>query len=192
MNLLLMPLLRNFNISLMEVNPNILEAIGKHKNLLKKARNSQESSYHGLRVSSIRGIMYIAIIWNARGVKYSPARYGLFKLVHQYGVDMLVILELMVTQDNFSPLAASLGFDHVCSNAEYHGKIWLIWNDNLEVIPQGRYDQVCIVRINVLRNGSSCLASFVCVKYNVIERRYLWDNPNIFLWCLHHTLAYWG
>lgn len=78
-------------------------------------------------------VMYNAIIGIVRLVRSGFTRRRLRRLVRLFVVDMIVIFKPRITRNNLVPLLASLGFDNVCSYAEWNGKVWVMWNYNIIV-----------------------------------------------------------
>lgn len=97
-------------------------------------------------------------------------------MVKKFALNIVVILEPMISVNYLCSFMTYLGFGHTCSIHEYGSKVFVMWNDNIEALLVGGSDQVYHISIIYRSICLSCLALFVYTKWNLNERQVLWDN----------------
>lgn len=88
------------------------------------------------------------IVWNVRGM--GTSRSGLKNLVSKYKPKIVVVLEPFQNFDKAHGLMRNLHFDSIISNEAVGGKIWVLWENtiNVQVVQMSlQFISLCFYRV---------------------------------------------
>ncbi|KAL0923122.1 hypothetical protein M5K25_007168 [Dendrobium thyrsiflorum] len=93
-------------------------------------------------------VMIKALIWNIRGIGGAASKARVRNLCRIHDIQILVLMEPMISTDNLDMTAARLGF--TMSFANCSNKIWIMWNSNITLNIIADFHQVVHVGQNFI------------------------------------------
>ncbi|KAL0904830.1 hypothetical protein M5K25_026985 [Dendrobium thyrsiflorum] len=130
--------------------------------------------------------MIKALISNVRGIGGVASKARVHNLCRIHDIQILVLMEPMISTDNLVKTAARLGFSMSFANCS--NKIWIMWNSNINLNIIADFQQVVHVQISCF--NFLCHASFVYALCTRTGRLPLWKQLQDFAtivmgpWCV--------
>ncbi|KAE8724788.1 hypothetical protein F3Y22_tig00009942pilonHSYRG00285 [Hibiscus syriacus] len=119
----------------------------------------------------------IVSFWNVRGFNNPLKQKKVLLRACQYNVNILCLLETRVKTEKFNVIFDSFSVNwYVTTNYDsaINGRIWIIWNKNIELSTFQVLDQ--IISVKGKHNGFPFVISVIYGSNDTITRRHLWQN----------------
>ena len=115
------------------------------------------------------------LCWNIRGIGNKKSIKRLRKLVKIKKALLVCLLEPLNNPDKMERLARSICLPNYYFNSLAPRKMWLMWNDDVEIVVINEHSQALIVDVSV-RGAASVRCSFVYAACDIGLRKQLWEH----------------